>query len=70
MLSCFDGFVSLFHVCESQFWLWTPTKLVNRFFFFHFFLMVVLSKSCLIFMSCLCGPVVAELKASFIGCDS
>ena len=70
VLSRFDGFVSLFHVCESQFWLWTPTKLVNwiRFFFF-LFLMVVLSKSCLIFMSCLYGPVEAKLKASFIGCD-
>ena len=35
---CCHVFASLFQVsCDSQFWLWTPTKLVNwiRFFFFN-----------------------------------
>ena len=45
MWLCYHVFVSLFHVCESQFWLWTPAKLVNWIRFFFFFLMVVLSKS-------------------------
>ena len=62
VLSRFDGFVSLFHVCESQFWLWTPTKLVNWIrFFFSFFLMVMLSKSSHVncHVSVVCG---VELK--------
>ena len=55
--------VSLIHICESQFWIWATAKLVNWIRIF-FNACVVLSKSCLILMSCLWRQ-----SWSFIGWD-